>query len=258
MYLSFLFSSRLKSVIYTVRNNLNAVPAQNEKKPTILHRVFLGANPYVLGRIFLLQRKPKYGLYYSNYNHGQKSWDKFTFDTRQTNSQARIHLHLFSPSPPPPLQCWTSVHAISPEFQHCMGGSGGGKSNAIWDGKQCFCKTPFLKTQKINAITQVSQGILSTIVDSTITAMRKSSFFRWSCSHAWPREQCGRTGDGSIPRKSTRQRYCAGLGFYHCHWNSSFHQTVAGLSNPLGRGGERQFCCLAREVSTQEAREAAF
>ena len=63
------------------------------------------------------------------YNHGQKSWDKFTsvalFHTRQTNSHARIHLHLFSPSPIPP-QCWTRVHAISPEFQHCIGGGGGG------------------------------------------------------------------------------------------------------------------------------------
>ena len=42
----------------------------------------------------------------------------------------QIHLHLFSssPSPPPPLllQCWTRVHAISPEFQHYIGGWGGG------------------------------------------------------------------------------------------------------------------------------------
>ena len=35
------------------------------------------------------------------------------------------------PPSPPPLQCWTSVYAISPEFQHCMGGRGGGESNAI-------------------------------------------------------------------------------------------------------------------------------
>ena len=38
----------------------------------------------------------------------------------------QIHLHLFSPSPFPLLQCWTRVHAISPEFQHCIGGLGGG------------------------------------------------------------------------------------------------------------------------------------
>ena len=41
-----------------------------------------------------------------NYNGGQKSWDKFTFvaffHTCQTNSQARIHLHIFRRSPPPP------------------------------------------------------------------------------------------------------------------------------------------------------------
>ena len=28
-------------------------------------------------------------------------------------------------SPPTPVQCWTRVHAISPEFQHCIGGEGG-------------------------------------------------------------------------------------------------------------------------------------
>ena len=64
-------------------------------------------------------------------NHGQKSWDKFTFvalfQTRQTNSHARIHLHLVSPSPTAPrIQCWTRVHVISPEFQHFMGGGGAG------------------------------------------------------------------------------------------------------------------------------------
>ena len=37
------------------------------------------------------------------------------------------------PLPPPPLQCWTRVHVISPEVQHCMGGGGGrgGESNAF-------------------------------------------------------------------------------------------------------------------------------
>ena len=28
------------------------------------------------------------------------------------------------PPPPPLLQCWTRVHAISPECQHCIGGWG--------------------------------------------------------------------------------------------------------------------------------------
>ena len=27
-------------------------------------------------------------------------------------------------SPAPHLQCWTCVHVISPEFQHCLGGGG--------------------------------------------------------------------------------------------------------------------------------------
>ena len=35
-----------------------------------------------------------------------------------------------TPPPPPLLQCWTRVHAISPECQHCIGGWGGG-SNAF-------------------------------------------------------------------------------------------------------------------------------
>ena len=80
----------------------------------------------------------------------------------------QIHLHLFSPSPSPTLQCWTCVHAISPEFRHCIGG---------WRGEQRILKpitmlfsNSALKTPKINAITQVSQGILSTIVDKTYCA----------------------------------------------------------------------------------------
>ena len=40
----------------------------------------------------------------------------------------QIHLHLFSPSP---LQCWTRVPAISPEFQRCIGGWGWG-----WGGEK--------------------------------------------------------------------------------------------------------------------------
>ena len=87
------------------------------------------------------------------------------FQTRQTNSHARMHLHLVSPSPPPPhpsphLQCWTRVHVISTEFQHCMGGI---KQRNLQRITVLF-ENSVLKTQKINAITQVSQGILSTIV----------------------------------------------------------------------------------------------
>ena len=67
------------------------------------------------------------------YNHGQKSWDKLTFvalfHTRQTNSSTLVEP---LPLPPPLLQCWTGVHAISPEFQHCIGGLEG--------GKQCILK----------------------------------------------------------------------------------------------------------------------
>ena len=41
---------------------------------------------------------------------------------------------------------------------------GGGGSYAFGNRKQCFFLNSILKTQKINAITQVSQGILSPIV----------------------------------------------------------------------------------------------
>ena len=57
----------------------------------------------------------------------------------------QIHLHLFipspSPSPPPLLQCQTRVHAISPEFQHCIG-AGGGATNFKTDNS-AFCKILF-------------------------------------------------------------------------------------------------------------------
>ena len=108
----------------------------------------------------------------SFYNHGQKSWDKFTFvalfHTRQTNSQARIHLHMFSSSPPPPPSAM--LDTCTRYFSRCStlyaggGGGEGGGSNAFCNGKQCFFKNSVLNTQKINAVTQVSQGILSTIV----------------------------------------------------------------------------------------------
>ena len=83
---------------------------------------------------------------------------------RQTNSHAREFMYTWPDPPPspPPTQCCTRVHVISPEFQHCIG-----------VGEQCnlkritvLFKNSVLKTQKINAITQVSQGILSTIVVS--------------------------------------------------------------------------------------------
>ena len=43
------------------------------------------------------------------------------------NKQSRANSStLGQPLPPAPnLQCWTRVHVISPEFQHCIGGGGG-------------------------------------------------------------------------------------------------------------------------------------
>ena len=65
------------------------------------------------------------------------------FTMRQTNSQAQIHLHFIqpltpAPTHPPPLQCWTRVHAISPEFQHCMGGGGGAMKATHFEKENSF------------------------------------------------------------------------------------------------------------------------
>ena len=74
----------------------------------------------------------------------------------------QVHLHSFSPSPSPLLQPWTRVQAISPEFQHCIGGWGR-KQRILKRIRVLFLKFRF-KNTGTNAITQVSQGILSTIV----------------------------------------------------------------------------------------------
>ena len=84
------------------------------------------------------------------------------FFTRAKQTVWREFIYTCSALPPPPLQCWTSVHAISPEFQHCMGGRGGGGGEATQFETE---NSVFVKLRFKNAeFTQVSQGILSTIV----------------------------------------------------------------------------------------------
>ena len=54
--------------------------------------------------------------------------------------------------PPPPLQCWTRVHAISPEFQHCIGGRGGGggvEATHFKTDNSAFLKLRFKNTKKL-------------------------------------------------------------------------------------------------------------
>ena len=134
-------------------------------------------------------KRLKNGILFLNWNsdnHGQKAWDKFTFvalfHTRQTNSSTLVQP---LPLPPSPLlQCWTRVHAISPEFQHCIGG---------WGRKQCilkrirvlFWKFRF-KNTGINAITQVSQGILSTIVVLSLVSSHCCNFSFFSPIYGCP------------------------------------------------------------------------
>ena len=82
------------------------------------------------------------------------------YRTRQTNSYARIHLHLFRPSDPSPPPSYNVGHVYTLFFQHCIGGEGGGEVKVT----RFEPDNSVLKTQKVNAITQMSQRILSTIV----------------------------------------------------------------------------------------------
>ena len=64
--------------------------------------------------------------------------------TRAKPTVRREFIYTCSAPPPPPLQCWTSVHAISPEFQHCMGGRGGeGKATQFETENSAFVKLRF-------------------------------------------------------------------------------------------------------------------
>ena len=64
--------------------------------------------------------------------------DKFTFvalfHTRQTVSSTLVHPLPLSPL----LQCWTRVQAISPEFQHCIGGGVGGEATHFKTDNSAF------------------------------------------------------------------------------------------------------------------------
>ena len=92
-------------------------------------------------------------------------WRFFTH-AKQT---ARREFICICSAPLPPLQCWTCVPIFLQRFNIVWGQ--GGKQRILKRKKQCFLN--ILNTQKINAITQVSQGILSTIVD--ISTMVDSS-----------------------------------------------------------------------------------
>ena len=82
-----------------------------------------------------------------NYNRGQKSWDKFTFvalfHTRQTNSQARIHLYLFSPPSPPPYNVGNVYTLFLQSFNIVLGGGGGGEATHFETDNSAFFKIPF-------------------------------------------------------------------------------------------------------------------
>ena len=99
---------------------------------------------------------------FSSYNHGQKSWDKFTFvalfHTRQTNSST-----LVQPLPLPPSYNVGHVYTLFLQSFNIVLGGGGREQRILKRIRVLFLEFRF-KNTGINAITQVSQGILSTIV----------------------------------------------------------------------------------------------
>ena len=72
-------------------------------------------------------------------------WRIFT-RAKRTARQEFIYICLAPslPPPPPPLQCWTRVYAISPEVQQCMGVGGGGKATHFETQKQCFFNSAYI------------------------------------------------------------------------------------------------------------------
>ena len=75
----------------------------------------------------------------------------------------QIHLRLFIPSPSPPSYNVGHVYKLFLQSFNIVLGEGGRRQHILKRITVLF-ENSILKTPKINAITQVSQGILSTIV----------------------------------------------------------------------------------------------
>ena len=120
-------------------------------------------------------------LNWSSDNHGQKSWDKFTFvalfHTRQTNSSI-----LVQPLSLPPSYNVGHVYTLFVQTFNIVLGGGGRKQRILKRIRVLFLKFRF-KNTGINAITQVSQGILSTIVwfSRLIVKCTITMFFSLKC-----------------------------------------------------------------------------
>ena len=99
----------------------------------------------------------------TNYNHGQKSWDKFAlvalFQTRQTNSHARIQLHLLTPSPH-----GTRVGHVYTQFYQTFyilcGRGGGGGVGAEANLETVLFQTPFWNTDNFCKDTSVPRNFV--------------------------------------------------------------------------------------------------
>ena len=66
------------------------------------------------------------------------------FFTRTKQTVTREFIYTCS-APPPPIQYWTRVHAISPEIQHCIGV--GGKQRILKRITVLFLKLRFKNTE---------------------------------------------------------------------------------------------------------------
>ena len=83
------------------------------------------------------------------------------FHTRQTNSSALVQP--LPPPPPPPPYNVEHVYTLFLQSLNIVFGGGGEEATHFKTDNSAFLNS-VLRTPKINAITQRSQGILSTIV----------------------------------------------------------------------------------------------
>ena len=108
-------------------------------------------------------------------------------------------------APPPTLQCWTRVHAISPEFQHCIGG---------WRGKATHFKTDnsaFLKLRFKNTENQCNYTSVPRNFIHHCSPLRRQTLFgivTQSTSNTDVNHGRGRLHDN--PKEHLHKRICVG------------------------------------------------
>ena len=99
--------------------------------------------------------------------HNLQSWTKvlknlnfWRFLTRAKQTVTREFIYTCSAPPSPLLQCWTRVHAISPEFQHCIGGEEGGEATHFETDNSAFLKLHFKNAENECNYTSVPRNFV--------------------------------------------------------------------------------------------------